>query len=123
MARSDASLREAAAGIPRLRDEFWQDLRVLGTAQGLNQNLEKAMRVADFLEFAELMVLDALERRESCGGHFREESCTAEGEARRDDGNFSHAAVWEYQGDDKAAALHREPLEFEHIKMAERSYK
>ncbi|MDY0058429.1 MAG: fumarate reductase/succinate dehydrogenase flavoprotein subunit [Myxococcota bacterium] len=123
MARSDASLREAAAGIPRLRDEFWQDLRVLGTAQGLNQNLEKAMRVADFLEFAELLVHDARHRTESCGGHFRVESQTAEGEAQRDDERFAYVAAWEHAGADRPPILHQEPLSFAAVPLATRSYK
>mgnify|MGYP001474703283 CR=1 FL=1 len=96
---------------------------VPGSGHDLNQSLERAGRVADFLEFAELMVADALERRESCGGHFREESQTEEGEAERDDENYSHAAVWEYQGDGKAPLLHKEQLTFEYAKPSQRSYK
>ena len=96
---------------------------VLGTGEGLNQNLEKAGRVADFYEFAELMARDALERNESCGGHFREESQTPEGEAQRDDTNFSHAAVWEYTGEKGTPVRHREELTFEHCKPSQRSYK
>ncbi len=123
MARTEASLKKALKKIPEIREEFWKHVCVNGADKDFNQTLEKAMKVADFLEFAELFVRDALERKESCGGHFREESCTAEGEARRDDANFSHAAVWECQGEGKEALLHKEALTFEHIKMAERSYK
>jgi succinate dehydrogenase / fumarate reductase flavoprotein subunit len=123
MARSDASLRRALAKIPELRDEFHKNVRVLGTDEELNQSLEKAGRVADFLELAELMCLDALQRAESCGGHFRLESQTSEGEAKRDDANFCHVAAWEYTGPGQAPALHKEPLTFEHIHLAQRSYK
>ncbi|HNW44037.1 MAG TPA: fumarate reductase/succinate dehydrogenase flavoprotein subunit [Elusimicrobiales bacterium] len=123
MGRSEATLKKALKKIPEIREEFWQNVAITGSDKDFNQPLEKAMKVADFMEFSELFVRDALERKESCGGHFREESCTPEGEARRDDENFSHASVWEYQGEDKAAVLHKEPLTFEHIKMAERSYK
>jgi len=123
MGRTEATLKKALKKIPEIREEFWKDVKVSGTDKDLNQTLEKALKVADFLEFSELLVKDALERKESCGGHFREESCTPEGEARRDDAGFSHAAVWEYQGEGKEAALHKEALTFEHIKMAERSYK
>jgi succinate dehydrogenase / fumarate reductase flavoprotein subunit len=123
MARSDASLRRALAKIPELRDEFYKNVRVLGTDEELNQSLEKAGRVADFLELAELMCLDALQRPESCGGHFRIESQTPEGEAKRDDANFCYVAAWEYTGPGQAPALHKEPLTFEHIHLAQRSYK
>ena len=123
MGRTEATLKKALKKIPEIREEFWNNLAVSGADKDFNQTLEKAMKVADFMEFAELFVKDALERKESCGGHFREESCTPEGEAKRDDAGFSHAAVWEYQGEGKEAALHKEALSFEHIKMAERSYK
>jgi succinate dehydrogenase / fumarate reductase, flavoprotein subunit len=123
MARSDASLRRALAKIPELRDEFHKNVRVLGTDEELNQSLEKAGRVADFLELAELMCLDAQQRAESCGGHFRIESQTPEGEAKRDDANFCYVAAWEYTGPGQAPALHKEPLTFEHIHLAQRSYK
>ncbi len=123
MARNEAALKKALKKIPEIREDFWKNVMVAGADRDMNQTLEKALKLADFLEFAELFVRDALERKESCGGHFREESCTSEGEARRDDANFSHAAVWEYQGGGKEALLHKEPLTFEHIKMAERSYK
>src|SRR5262249_3005133 len=123
MARSDAGLRKALARIPALREEFHANVRVLGTGEELNQALEKAGRVADFLELAELMCTDALHRTESCGGHFRVESQTAEGEAQRDDANFSHVAAWEWPGPGKAPALHKEPLTFEYVHLAQRSYK
>jgi len=123
MARSDAGLRKALARIPELREEFHKNVRVLGTGEELNQALEKAGRVADLLELGELMCLDALHRAESCGGHFRVESQTAEGEAQRDDANFSYVAAWEWQGTGKAPALHKEPLTFEYVHLAQRSYK
>jgi succinate dehydrogenase / fumarate reductase flavoprotein subunit len=122
MARNERGLQEALREIPALREEFWRDVRVLGSEQGLNQALEKAGRVADFLEFGELMCRDALERRESCGGHFREEWQDA-GEARRDDANFCHAAVWEHRGAGQMPVRHQEPLEFENVHLAVRSYK
>ena len=123
MNRTEATLKKALKKIPEIREEFWKDLAISGADKDLNQTLEKAMKLADFIDFSELFVMDALERKESCGGHFREESCTSEGEAKRDDANFSHASVWEYKGEGAAATLHKEPLAFEHIKMAERSYK
>lgn len=123
MARNEASLKRALVKIPAIREEFRENLAVGGAAEELNQTLERAARVEDFIDFAELLVRDALERRESCGGHFREESCTPEGEARRDDAGFSHAAVWEHAGEGKAPLLNKEALEFEHIKPSERSYK
>ncbi|HBE88402.1 MAG TPA: fumarate reductase/succinate dehydrogenase flavoprotein subunit [Elusimicrobia bacterium] len=123
MARNEASLKRALVKIPEIREEFRENLVVGGGAEELNQTLERAGKVADFIDFAELLVRDALERRESCGGHFREESCTPEGEARRDDAGFSHAAVWEHAGDGKAPLLNKEELAFEHIKPSERSYK
>jgi len=123
MARSGAGLRNALARIPELREEFHNNVRVLGTGEELNQALEKAGRVADLLELGELMCLDALHRAESCGGHFRMESQTAEGEAQRDDANFSYVAAWEWQGPGKAPALHKEPLTFEYVHLAQRSYK
>ncbi len=123
MARNAKGLRENLARIPELRERFWKDVRVLGDGEDLNVSLEKAARVADLLEFAEVFCLDALERSESCGGHFREESQTADGEARRDDANFCHAAVWEWTGQPGAPRLHKEPLAFENVKLATRSYK
>jgi succinate dehydrogenase / fumarate reductase flavoprotein subunit len=123
MARSAAGLKRALAEIPRIRDEFWRDVRVPGKGTDLNQELEKAGRVADFLEFAELMCLDALDRNESCGGHFREEHQTPDGEAKRDDERFAHVSAWEYTGSANAPRLHTEPLVFDYAKLATRSYK
>lgn len=123
MARNKKGLEQAIERIPVLRDEFWQNVKVLGENESLNVSLEKAGRVADFLEFGELMCRDALARNESCGGHFREEFQTAEGEAERDDQNFTHAAVWEYTGNNKVPVRHQEELNFENVKLAVRSYK
>ena len=123
MARNEAGLKEALKRIPELREEFWKNVNVTGSGAELNQALEYAGRVADFMEFAELLCLDALERRESCGGHFREEFQTPEGEALRDDEHFSYVAAWEYQGLDKAPVLHKEPLVYEEVHMSTRSYK
>jgi len=123
MTRSEPSIRHALGEIAKLHQEFWRDLRVLGTGEELNQSLEKAGRVADFFELAELLCIDALHRTESCGGHFRTESQTPEGEALRDDANFSYCAAWEYKGDGAAPVLHREPLVFEYVHLAHRSYK
>jgi succinate dehydrogenase / fumarate reductase flavoprotein subunit len=123
MARNEAGLREALERIPVLREEFWENVNVLGEAGELNQSLEKAGRVADFLEFAELMCHDALDRRESCGGHFREEFQTPDGEATRDDADYAYVAAWEYAGEGKLPILHKEPLEFEAVHLATRSYK
>jgi succinate dehydrogenase / fumarate reductase flavoprotein subunit len=125
MARNAAGLREALARIPELREEFWRDVRVPGDGEEFNQSLERAGRVADFLEFAELMCTDALTRDESCGGHFREEHQTPDGEALRDDENFTDVFAWEYQGNGSVAApkLHREPLVFETVQLTQRSYK
>ena len=123
MARSATGLQEALDQIPVLREEFWQNVRVPGSGRELNQQLEKAWRVADFLEFSEVLARDALHREESCGGHFRVEHQTADGEARRDDAHFSHVAAWEYRGTGQAPELHREPLTFENTHLAVRSYK
>jgi succinate dehydrogenase / fumarate reductase flavoprotein subunit len=123
MGRTKAGLEEALREIPKIREEFWSDVQVPGTGAGLNQSLERAGRVADFLEFAETLCRDALTREESCGGHFREEYQTPEGEALRDDERFSHAAVWEFQGVDKAPIRHIEPLKFENVPLTQRSYK
>ncbi|HEY3748412.1 MAG TPA: fumarate reductase/succinate dehydrogenase flavoprotein subunit [Pseudonocardiaceae bacterium] len=120
MTRDEAGLRKALTRIPALREEFWRRVLVPGSGAELNQELEKANRVADFLEFAELMLLDALVRQESCGGHFREEHQTADGEAQRDDEHFSHVAAWEYTG--AQPVLHREALEFEYVHPTQRSY-
>jgi succinate dehydrogenase flavoprotein subunit len=123
MARNDAGLRRTLERIPQLRDEFWQSVSVPGPKNNLNKNLEYAGRVADYLEFAEVLTLDALQRTESCGGHFREESQTPDGEARRDDEHFAYAAAWEFHGVGKPPTLHREPLAFEYVKPSQRSYK
>ena len=123
MGRTEAGLTRALSEIPALRDEFHSNVRVLGSADTLNQSLEKAGRVADFFELAELMARDALEREESCGGHFREEHQTAEGEAQRDDENFAHVAAWEWNGEGTAQTRHREELTFENVALAQRSYK
>ena len=123
MARTEKSLSRALKRLPTLRSEFWENLNVPGENESLNVALEKAGRVADFLEFGELMCLDALERRESCGGHFREEFQYPDGEAKRDDEKFQHVAAWEFTGDSATPARHVEPLEFENVKPSVRSYK
>jgi succinate dehydrogenase / fumarate reductase flavoprotein subunit len=123
MARNAAGLREALAAIPKLREAFWNDVAVRGTGAELNQSLEKAGRVADFLEFAELMCVDALSREESCGAHFREEYQTRDGEALRDDEHYAYVAAWEYAGEGKAPVLNKEPLAFENVHLSTRSYK
>jgi len=123
MGRTEAGLKRALAEIPRIREAFWRDVRVPGSGADLNQELEKAGRVADFLEFGELMCLDALDRSESCGGHFREEHQTPDGEARRNDQDYAHVSAWEYTGPDGAPRLHKEPLVFDNVKLATRSYK
>ncbi len=123
MARTDAGLKEALKRIPELRAEFWKNVNVTGENGELNQALEYAGRVADFMEFGELLCLDALHRRESCGGHFRTEYQTEDGEAKRDDENFSYIAAWQYMGADKAPELHKEPLVYEEVHMSTRSYK
>ncbi|HSP06594.1 MAG TPA: succinate dehydrogenase (quinone) flavoprotein subunit, partial [Acidobacteriota bacterium] len=123
MARNKKGLEEALAKIPEIREEFWKNVTVLGQNEELNQSLEKAGRVADFLELAELMCRDALDRNESCGGHFREEFQTPEGEALRDDKNYCHVSAWEYQGEDKKPALSKESLAFEYVHLTQRSYK
>jgi succinate dehydrogenase / fumarate reductase flavoprotein subunit len=123
MARDAAGLKEALVRIPKLREEFWQNVRVLGSNEEINQSLEKAGRVADFLEFAELMCIDALQREESCGGHFRTEHQTEDGEAKRNDAEFAYVAAWEYAGEGKPPILNKEPLEFENVHLSTRSYK
>jgi succinate dehydrogenase / fumarate reductase, flavoprotein subunit len=123
MSRNDAGLRKALDEIPRLRDEFWQNLSVPGEPNNVNKNLEYAGRVADYLEFAEVLTLDALRRTESCGAHFREESETPDGEARRDDEHFSYVAAWEFKGVGVQPELHKEPLEFEYVHPSQRNYK
>jgi succinate dehydrogenase / fumarate reductase flavoprotein subunit len=123
MSRNRAGLEEALARIPALREEFRSNLNVTGEPGELNQQLEHAGRVSDFIELAELICRDALAREESCGGHFREEHQTADGEARRDDERFCHVAVWEYQGEGRPPAWQVEPLSFENVQLAARSYK
>ncbi len=123
MARSDASLNNAIKRIPEIREEFWNNVNVTGEAGELNQQLENAGRLADFLEFAEVFAKDALHREESCGGHFRTEHQTDDGEAMRDDENFAYAAAWEFKGAGNEPELHKEPLKFENVKLAVRSYK
>ncbi len=123
MARNEAGLQRALKRIPELREEFWKNVNVAGGSGDLNQALEYAGRVADFMEFAEVLCFDALHRRESCGGHFREEFQTAEGEAQRDDENFAYVAAWEYQGSGQEPVLHKEPLVYEAVHMSTRSYK
>ncbi len=123
MSRNDDGLRRALQRIPQLRDEFWHRVSVPGPQNNLNKNLEYAGRVADYLEFAEVLAIDALQRTESCGAHFREESQTADGEALRDDEHFSYVAAWEFKGVGNPPELHKEPLEFEYVKPSQRSYK
>ncbi|HEY6105484.1 MAG TPA: fumarate reductase/succinate dehydrogenase flavoprotein subunit, partial [Anaeromyxobacteraceae bacterium] len=123
MARSKESLERALQRIPQIREQFWKDVKVLGAGAELNQELEKAGRVADFLELAELLTLDALQRNESCGGHFRVEYQTEEGEAKRNDAEYAYVAAWEWKGEDRKPVLNKEPLVFENIHLATRSYK
>ncbi|MFL5468909.1 MAG: fumarate reductase/succinate dehydrogenase flavoprotein subunit, partial [Gemmatimonadaceae bacterium] len=123
MARNESGLKTALERIPELRAEFWRDVNVPGSDAELNQALERAGRVADFFELGELMCVDALHRTESCGGHFREESQTAEGEALRDDANFAYVAAWQYAGEGQRPVLDKEPLVFENVKLSQRSYK
>ena len=123
MARNEKGLKEAITEIREIREQFWKEVRVPGSLNEFNQELEKAERVGDFLELGELFARDALQRTESCGGHFREESMTEEGEALRDDKNFAFVAAWEYKGDPKDAVLHKEALEFKDIELKQRSYK
>lgn len=123
MARNKEGLQKAMSKIPAIREDFWQNVTIPGTGQQLNQSLERAGRVADFLEFAELMVVDALSRNESCGCHLREESQTEENEAKRDDTNYSHVSVWEYTGEGNNPEFHKEPLVFENVEPSQRSYK
>jgi succinate dehydrogenase / fumarate reductase flavoprotein subunit len=123
MSRTAQGLQHALAEIPELRERYWRDVKVLGSGEELNQSLERAGRVADFLELAELMCLDALERNESCGGHFREEYQTPEGEAQRDDEHYSYTAAWEFRGSGNRPEMHREPLAFEYVHPTQRSYK
>jgi succinate dehydrogenase / fumarate reductase flavoprotein subunit len=123
MARSKSGLSKAKKMVQSLRESFWNEALVTGDTNSPNMVLEKAHRTADFMELGELMIDDAMSREESCGGHFREESQTPEGEALRDDKNFSYVAAWEYQGDNKPEKLHKEKLFFENVKLTQRSYK
>jgi succinate dehydrogenase / fumarate reductase flavoprotein subunit len=123
MARNEAGLKKAMELIPQLREQFWKDVRIPGSAEDFNQEVEKAQRVADFLELGELVVEDALHREESCGGHFREEHQTDENEAKRDDERFSYVAAWEFLGNGNSPRLNKEPLGFEYAKPSQRSYK
>jgi len=123
MSRNEKDLKKAKAKIHGLRQNYWKDLTVIGSSEELNMSLEKANRVADFLELGEVMIDDALMRTESCGGHFREESQTQEGEALRKDDDFSFVAAWAYQGKDQQEILHKEHLHFENVKLTQRSYK
>ena len=122
MARNAAGLEAALARVRMLQHEFWQDVHVPGDKNNLNKDLERALRVADFLEFAEMVTVDALHRRESCGGHFREEYQTPDGEAQRDDEHFAYVAAWEFAGVGTDPVLHKEPLAFEFVHPAQRSY-
>jgi succinate dehydrogenase / fumarate reductase flavoprotein subunit len=123
MARNREGLERSITQIQDLREEFWQNLKVPGAANTYNKNLEFAGRLADFMELAELMARDALQREESCGGHFREEYQTPDGEAKRDDEHFSFVAAWAYRGDGRVPELHKENLEFENVQLTQRSYK
>jgi succinate dehydrogenase / fumarate reductase flavoprotein subunit len=122
MTRNQAGLELALGRVRELREQFWQDVVVAGEPSNVNKELEKALRVADYLEFAEVLTLDALHRTESCGGHFREESQMPDGEARRDDEHFAYVAAWEYPGPGRDPILHKEPLLFENVHLATRSY-
>ena len=123
MSRNAEGLEKAIKEIQAIREEFWKDVKVPGELNNLNPELEKAGRVADFIDIGELMARDALNRNESCGGHFREESATKEGEAKRNDEKFTYVSCWEYKGEGKAPELHKEDLVFENVKLTQRSYK
>ena len=123
MVRNEEGLKKAAGLVKELKQEFWTDLKIAGGPDELNQELEKAGRVADFFDVASLMITDALNRKESCGAHFREESQTAEGEAQRNDDEYLYVAAWEYLGEDKPHKLHKEELKFEEVEVQVRSYK
>ena len=123
MARNEQNLRAAITDIRELREDFWKNVKIPGTENEFNPELDKAGRLADFLELGELMCLDALDRNESCGGHFREESQTPEGEALRDDDDFAYVSAWEYTGDPGESKLHKEELNFEFVELKQRSYK
>ena len=123
MARNEAGLKKAIGMIRELKKEFWSDVYVAGDPNCFNQEVEKALRLADFIEIGELMAIDALNRNESCGGHFREEMQTEEGETKRDDVNYMYVAAWEYKGEGKEPELHKEPLNYENIQVVTRNYK
>jgi succinate dehydrogenase / fumarate reductase flavoprotein subunit len=123
MSRNEKGLKEAQQEIAQIREDFYKEVKIPGTSESFNPELAKAMRVADFLELGELFAKDALHRNESCGGHFREEYQTTDGEAQRDDENFAYVAAWEYKGNPSDAVLHKEPLSFENVKLVQRSYK
>jgi succinate dehydrogenase / fumarate reductase flavoprotein subunit len=123
MSRTEASLKNAIGRIGKIRDEFWNNLRLTGGSEEFNKSLELAWRVADFIDLGELMAKDALDRGESCGGHFREESQTPDGEALRDDSKYSHVSAWEFKGDSAEPIMNKEQLSFENVKLAQRSYK
>jgi succinate dehydrogenase / fumarate reductase flavoprotein subunit len=123
MARNNADLEKARGLIQELREEFWKNVTVPGKEKDFNQSLERAGRVADFLEFGELMIMDALERQESCGGHFNEAFQTEEHEAQRNDEDYCHVSAWEYKGQNMDPEMHKEPLVFENVKLSQRSYK
>lgn len=123
MARNEKGLLEAQAEIAQIRADFYKEVKIPGNANSFNPELAKALRVADFLELGELFAKDALHRNESCGGHFREEFQTPDGEAQRDDENFAYVAAWEYKGNPSDAVLHKEELKFENVKLVQRSYK
>jgi len=123
MSRTEAGLKEALEQIPKMKEEFWENVAIPDDPENLNKNLEFAGRVADYFDLGELMARDALNRNESCGGHFREESQTPEGEAKRDDDTYAYVAAWEFTGADKEPKLNKEQLEFENVKLTQRSYK
>jgi len=123
MARTEAGLADAVTKVRALRDEFWRELRIPGEPSNVNKELELALRLADYMEFAELLAIDAQQRRESCGCHFREEHQTEDGEAKRNDAEYSYVAAWEFRGVGEPPVLHKEPLTFENVSLSQRSYK
>jgi succinate dehydrogenase / fumarate reductase flavoprotein subunit len=123
MARTEAGLADAVSKVRALRDEFWHELRIPGDPSNVNKELELALRLADYMEFAELLAIDAQQRRESCGCHFREEHQTEDGEAKRNDAEYSYVAAWEFRGVGEPPVLHKEPLTFENVSLSQRSYK